>query len=200
MNATSSARHTSKNLLPLAASAALLLALGGTAVAQTSARKIIRRIDNRASEHRTEMMLRVSPTTLDVMAAWQQHPDFQSTNIHYNVSIDGGNTFRTSDSDPPVGPIPLPQGWTELQGNDPQVAFDKNGTGWVGYVGFNPAAQDPLYHYGRNDRFWIAQKTAGVDTVAAAVASTFTYPARVDKPALGAGPWYGSSGDVLGLI
>ena len=82
----------------------LLSLLAGGAAAKTQVpRMIIAQIDDGTAHHRSEMALRVSKTTLDVMAAWHQHPSHPHSNVHYNVSTDG-RTFGDADL------VPLPEG------------------------------------------------------------------------------------------
>jgi hypothetical protein len=170
---------------------ALTLLAGSVVSAQTPQRMVTRRIDDGSAHHRSEMALRVSKSTFDVLAVWHQHPAYPDTNVYYNSSIDG-SAFRSS----PVR-IALPSAWVSAhgsydayQGADPMVAFADDGTGYVGYVGADYTA---TFWY---ERFWVAQKDAGVSLAGEAVPVVRT-GTHLDKGVLAAGPLYGATSDEL---
>jgi hypothetical protein len=110
--------------------AAMVLASGSAAGAQTIYRTII---DDGTEIMPFEMVLRVSRTTRDAMAAWMQPPTGDNR-IHYNASSDGSTWRSTSEE------VPRPRG-EESYGGDPVIAFNYSGVGRVGYIGLNPCYQ-----------------------------------------------------------
>ena len=87
----------------MASGALVLVALAGSAVGQAPPPIATVRIDDGAVRHRSEMALRASPSTFDIIAAWHEH--YSSTGnawVYYNVATNGLN-FRTNP-----GRVPLP--------------------------------------------------------------------------------------------
>lgn len=188
---------------------ALVLALlTGSALAQQSPPVYTVRIDdgphcdgedpNCVDHHVSELALRASPSTFDIIAAWHEHPRFPFSRVNYNVSIDG-KSFRTLlpptvQNPHPENRVPLPSCWTDYQGADPSVTFMQDGTGWIGHLGeYSPNTF--LY-----DRLWIAKKNPGAQFASTASPSIAPSTEQVDKDVIAAGPPRQGDGDVLGAF
>ncbi len=152
-----------------------------------------------AEHHRSELALRVSPTSNDIVAAWQEHFTQAVIRIYYTVSTDG-RTFPAAPSPehPTPAPVPLPSTcWNQVIGADPSVAFTRDGTAWVGYMG--RGLPDPVSSYRPFDRVWITKKLPGAAAADVAWPQIVPSGIRIDKDIIAAGPLPGGFDDTLGV-
>lgn len=173
-------------------SAVLMSVLAGSATAQPPITTT--RIDNGSEHHRSELALRASPSTNDIIAVW--HENYNSAGFsyaYYNVSTNGRD-FRTNP-----GSVPIPTScWSQLRGVDPTVAFASDGTGYVGYLGEGP--QIPPLNIRQVDRMWIAAKAPGAAYASAAspvICPTSGNNDQIDKDVLAVGPPRDGTGDLV---